>query len=639
MSHVLRYGTWPSPISAAKVAGGTLRLQQPSVVQDVVYWIEGRPTEKGRNVLMCDQGDGPRELSRAPFNVRSKALEYGGGAYTVSGDTVYFVHADDQCIYRLAVGDAPVRATEPGSQRFADLLADPARKRLIAVREEHSAQPEPALDLVAIALDSGKVTSLVQGADFFSSPRLSPDGSQLAWLSWQHPDMPWDATALWCAPLDSAGRPETPEQIAGGPRESVLQPEWAPDGSLYFASDRTGWWNLYRWHADDVVPVTSDAAEYAHPRWAFGMRSYGILDDGRVIAARTRDGLWEAVVIEPDSGRSQVLHTGCTSIEHLQAAGTGAVILGGAAAMPLSVLRCMPESGACRSVRAAIAEPPPAAVIAEPEPISFPTADGDTAHGLYYPPHNNDYAGPEGSAPPLLVKCHGGPTGATGSALDLKLQFWTSRGFAVLDVNYRGSTGYGRDYREKLYRRWGLADVADCVAGARHLAEKGQADPNRLVISGNSAGGFTVLCALTFHDCFAAGASYYGLGDLSAASADMHKFEARYGDKLVAPWPEAKAEYDARSPLFHIERLDRPVIFFQGLDDPVVLPDQAETMVNALREKGVPVAYLRFEGEGHGFRQQSTIEQALNSELSFYAAMLGFTPADDLPTLAIDNLD
>lgn len=639
MSNVLRYGSWPSPISAATVAGGTLRLQQPSVVDDCIYWVEGRPAEKGRNVLMCDTGQGPRELTPAPFNVRTRALEYGGGAYAVSGDTVYFVHADDQCIYCLPGGGAPTRVTEPGDVRFADLLPDPARGRLLAVRENHAAQPEPVLDLVAIALDSGRITSLVEGSDFFSSPRLSPDGERLAWLTWEHPDMPWDATALWCATLDARGQVMAPESIAGGSRESILQPEWGPDGNLYFASDRTGWWNLYRWQDGDVLPVTAETAEYAHPRWAFGMRSYGVLDDGRLIAARTRDGLWETLEIDPGSGRARILDTGCTSIEHLQAAGSSAVLLGGAAAMPLSVVQYTPAGDHCRRIRAAISEPPPAEVLSRPKPVSFPTADGDTAHGLYYPPHNNGYVGPEGSAPPLLVKCHGGPTGATGSALDLKLQFWTSRGFAVLDVNYRGSTGYGRDYREKLYRRWGLADVADCVAGARYLAERGLADRHRLVISGNSAGGFTVLCALTFHDCFAAGASYYGLGDLSAASADMHKFEARYGDRLVAPWPEAKAEYDARSPLFNIERLDRPVIFFQGLEDPVVLPEQAETMVDALRDKGVPVAYLRFEGEGHGFRQQSTIERTLNAELGFYAAMLGFKPADELPPLTIDNLD
>ncbi len=636
---IASYGSWRSPVTPKLITSDSLRLSDPRDGASAIYWLEGRPAEAGRTVLVRSQNDGSiLDVTPAPYNVRSKAHEYGGGAYALAGERVWFVNFDDQCLYVVDGNTPPRRLTEPSTRRFADLEPDLARNRLIAVCEDHVGDSEPVTTLVAIGLDDGDVTTLARGHDFFSTPRLSPCGGKLAWLHWDHPDMPWDSTVLNVAGLDDAGQPCKPQQVAGGDGVSVFQPEWTGSGELVFASDETGWWNLVRFDGRKARPLAPAEAEYAQPQWVFGMRTHAPIDAGFVLAASTRDGTWRLETVGPD-GTVVAVDTPYTTIDSVHAGSRGCVLLAGAPDRPMTVLEIDPLSGKTRSLRSASAVTVDAAVLSQPQPIAYPTTGGDTAHALFYPPTNAGFAAPGDELPPLLVTCHGGPTAATDTSLNLRTQFWTSRGIGVLDVNYRGSTGYGRAYRDKLRGQWGVADVDDAVHGALYLVERGLADKDRLLIRGGSAGGYTVLSALTFRDTFRAGASYYGIGDLEALMADTHKFESRYGDRLIGPLPAAADTYRARSPVHHAKNLSSPVIFFQGLDDKVVPPNQTRRMADVLRHKGIPVAVLEFAGEGHGFRRAETIIATLEAELYFYARVLGFEPADALPGIPIDNLD
>lgn len=618
----LPFGSWPSSITAALVAGKSLRLGQPQLHRGAAYWTETRPDEKGRTALVrWTESTGCVDLVPEPYSVQSRVHEYGGGAFAVHDDMAWFVNKHDQCIY--VVQDENLRRlTEPSMRCFADLSFDSERRRLLAVCEDHDpAFTEAHTTLVAIDCADGHVVTLREGCDFYSSPRLSPSEQKLAWLEWNHPDMPWDATRLVIATLDGSGAIDEAMCVAGGERESVLQPLWRDDEEILFASDRSDWWNLYAWRDGTIRALHSLDAEFALPHWVFGMRTYGLRDADTVACAYTRDGIWRVGEIDLHDGGLRELDLPYTQVEHLHAGDGGIVLQAASAERPASI--ALIENTALHELRRAADIELDAAFLAPPEPVSFRTGDDDIAHGLYYAPAHPDYRGNDGDAPPLLVKVHGGPTAATSSALDLKIRYWTSRGFAVLDVNYRGSTGYGRGYREKLHGRWGLADVEDCINGARAVAARGLADSKRLLISGSSAGGFTVLAALTFHDVFAAGASYYGIGDLASAMRDTEKFESRYGDRLIGPLPETEAVWHERSPLFHVAQLACPVIFFQGLDDRVVPPDQSERMYDAIRARGVPTAYLPFPGEGHGFRQAENIQAALEAEYAFYRQVLG----------------
>lgn len=620
----LPLGSWPSPISAALVAGKSLRLGQPSVHRGAAWWTETRPDENGRTALVrWTESEGCVDIVPAPYGVQSRVHEYGGGAYTVHDGIAWFVNKQDQCIYR--VEDSVLRRLTAESTRcFADLAYDAKRDRLLAVCEDHDPSlSEARTSLVAIDCTDGAVTTLRDGCDFYSSPRLSPDAHRLAWLEWNHPDMPWDAAALMIADVIATGGVENAQRIAGGHgNSSAAQPAWRDNHELLFAWDKTGWWNLYAWRAGKIRPLHPQDAEFALPHWVFGMQSFGLRDANTLVCAYTQDGEWHVANLDPGTGKFTNIDLPFTQVDHLHAAGGSIVLQAASSDQPAGIVRINGRDEP-RVLRRAASFDLDAAFLAPPEAVRFPTSGGDDAYGLYYAPAHPDYQGEAGSAPPLIVKVHGGPTAATSSALDLKIRYWTSRGFAVLDVNYRGSTGYGRRYREKLYGEWGIADVEDCINGARELARRGLADPERLLISGSSAGGFTVLAALTFHDVFAAGASYYGIGDLAGAMRDTEKFESRYGDKLIGPLPECEAEWRARSPLFHASRLTRPVIFFQGLEDRVVPPDQSERMYEAARRNGVTTAYLPFPGEGHGFRKAETIEAALNAEYAFYCEVLG----------------
>jgi dipeptidyl aminopeptidase/acylaminoacyl peptidase len=629
------YGAWSSPVSANMIADTTVSLGEIIADGEDLYWLEGRPSEGGRVVLVRNRNGAVQDITPSDYSVRSRAHEYGGGAAMVKDGTIYFVNLRDQGIYRQAEDEVPRLLTGSETDRFADMVIDRTGNRLICVRERHG-QDDVVNALVAVSLVSGEATVLDGEHDFVSNPRISPDGKRLAWLSWDLPDMPWDSATLWVADLTLNGTIGSPVHVAGGASESVFQPEWHPDGRLVFSWDRTGWWNLHAWDGQKVSVLVARDAEFGFPQWVFGMRAYDILPSGDIVSAYSRGGLWNLLRITGDS--IYEIETPYTDIAGVRALGNQVVFIGSSALQATAIVRCVPETGETTVIKRSFEQVIDDADLSVSEPVTFDTTDGAQAYGFYYPPCSAAHLGLEDEHPPLIVRGHGGPTGSSSASLVLAIQYWTSRGFAVLDVNYRGSTGFGRAYREALYGEWGRADVDDMVAGARYLVAQGKADPQRLVIRGGSAGGFTALAALAFKDTFSAGASLYGIGDLMALARDTHKFESRYLDQLIGPYPEAEQLYLERSPINYVDGLNRPVIFLQGSEDKVVLPNQAETMVAALDVKGIPVAYVLFEGEGHGFRRAENVCRALEAELEFYGRIFGFQPADNLPGLEIRNL-
>jgi dipeptidyl aminopeptidase/acylaminoacyl peptidase len=637
------FGSWRSPIGIDDIIRSALNLAEPWLDGDDTYWLEGRPTEGGRRVLVRRDASGATaDLTPAPANVRTRVHEYGGGSYTVAGGTVVYSEFADGRLYRLDPGSAePVPITPEGPWRYADLRADPGRRRFIAVREDHGTPGQPRNELVGVSLDGGAdPTVLVSGPDFVASPRVSPAGDRLAWLEWDHPDMPWDATRLRVGAIAPDGTLGVPELVAGGLEESIVQPEWSPDGELHFVSDRSGWWNLYRLaegpRLDALAPME---AEFADPSWVFGRSSYAFLGDGSIVANGRRDGRDRLFHIRPGSLVGEV-ESDVTEFEWLFATPAAVVAVTGAPDRPSAVVRFDPVTLAPVDVlqQASPAAPDPA-FVSRPESISFPTSGGRTAHAHYYPPVNAGFVGPEDERPPLVVLSHGGPTANASTALDPAKQLLTSRGIAVVDVDYGGSTGYGRAYRRLLRDAWGKVDVEDCVAAALFLADRGDVDRARLAIKGGSAGGFTTLAALAFQDVFAAGISLFGVGDLEALARLTHKFESRYLDRLVGSLPEAMGRYRERSPIYAFDRISCPVLVLQGLDDRVVTPEQAEAIVAALAENGIPYGYIAFEGEGHGFRGERAIRRSLEAELSFLGQVFGFEPADELEPLELVRPD
>jgi len=631
------YGCWRSPLTARQLAGETISFGHLAFDRDIPIWSESRPREGGRQTLMRWHNGRAEEILPAPWNARSRAHEYGGGAFAVADGVVYFCHNLDQRIYAFRPGETPRALTPESTTRYADLLVDVRRARLIAVAETAAGGHEPKAAVIAIPLSGGAPVTLVDGEDFYSSPALSPDGQRLVWLSWNHPAMPWDGTRLWMASLDTAGRPLKARSIAGSERESIFQPQFGPDGELCFVSDRSGWWNLYREHDGHVTPRCLREAEFGLPQWQFGMSTWAIAGQELVCACSER-GQWRLARLNPDSRRLESFPLPYTEISAVRASGRRAIFIAASPHHAPALVQLDLESGVHTVLRESsdvlLAEED----IAPAEAVSYPAGAGTVAHGFFYLPRNHRFKPPAGDLPPLLVLSHGGPTAATGSGFNPRIQYFTTRGFAVLDVNYRGSTGYGRAYREQLDGQWGVADVEDCAAGAAWLAGQDRVDGKRLVIRGSSAGGYTTLCALTFQERFAAGASYYGISDLESLARDTHKFEKHYLDKLVGPWPAQAARYRERSPIHHSDRLRSPVIFFQGREDKVVPPDQAERLAAALRRRKIPVALMVFDNEAHGFRRAENIERALEAEYLFYSRILGFAPADELPPLIIDNL-
>ncbi len=638
------YGSWRSPISSSLVASSATNLSQLTVVRDDVYWLEGRPSEGGRYVVVHRAADGTiTDVTPPGFNARTRVHEYGGGSYFVSGNAVYFSNFGDQRLYRQDSGDDPIEISpEPrvsSGLRFAEGVALPGGRAAVAVQEQHFADREAVNEIVRLSLDGTSAPqTLVTGNDFYAFPRVSPDGRKLAWTTWNHPKMPWDGCELWLADLGADGL-SNERQVAGGETESIFQPEWSPSGDLYFISDRTNWWNLYRLDGDHVTAVAPMDAEFGVPQWVFGFSRYDFLPDGSIACLYSRDGIDTLGLVRPGNDHVEDLDTGLTTMDYLHTSTSGQIwAIGGSPTQFATVVSIDPSSGSVSAVHHSSKLTIDPGYISVADPIEFPTESNLTAHALFYRPVNKDFDGPSGEKPPLIVMSHGGPTSATDSQLSLSIQYWTTRGFAVVDVNYGGSTGYGREYRERLNGNWGIVDVDDCVNAARFLAERGDVDGKRLAIRGGSAGGFTTLNSVTFRDVFSAGASYYGLADLPAFVSETHKFESRYLDGLVGPFPEARQIYEARSAAYHTDQLSCPLVLFQGLEDKVVPPHQAELMVEALERKGLPYAYIAYEGEQHGFRRAENIKHSLDSELYFYSRIFGFEPADDIEPIKIENL-
>ncbi|MAZ88512.1 MAG: peptidase [Cellvibrionaceae bacterium] len=665
MTNALPYGSWPSPIHSTWLTQQSVRLGEPQLGADGNYWIESRPQEKGRSVLMhqpLDKAMPAREVLSTSISVHSRAHEYGGASYLVSAAGIFYVDASDQRIYFLENTNTEKNSARPitpaGDFRYADFCFDESRQRLIAVREDHRAKnagqsPEETNCLVAIDLAAQtSVETLAEGHDFYANPRVSPDGQRLSWLCWDHPFMPWDSSQCQLGQFDEQGALTHIRTVAGGPGESIFQPQWSPDGQLYLVSDRNDWWNLYRvdnLDADgfststaegfststaegsstsiadgspNLTAVVTKEAEFATPQWVFGMSTYSFLNAHEILCCFTQQGQWQLGLIDIDSAQLTPLESPYCVISDIHCHNGRAIFMASSTTSASQLLSFDGKTfGKLAQSSQQVIE---SRYLSTPEAETFDTGSGAKAHGFFYPPNNGDVDVPADQQPPLIVLCHGGPTGATETGLNLKIQYWTSRGFAVMDVNYRGSTGYGRHYREQLNGAWGIHDVEDVCAAVEHLAKQGKIDPDKVAIKGSSAGGYTVLAALTFSDTFKAGASLYGIGDLETLATDTHKFESRYLDSLVGPYPQEKDLYLQRSPIHHCEQLSCPVIFFQGLNDKVVPPNQAQEMVNALDQKQVPVAYVPFEGEGHGFRQASSIQRCLEAEWSFYGQVFGF---------------
>lgn len=669
------YGSWPTPIRSELVVRAAARLGEFVLDDDAVWWSELRPEEGGRTQLVRWHPEtGPVDILPEGFNARSAVHEYGGAAWWVRRGAVWFANWSDQRLYRLdpSAHAQPQPITPapqvPSGERWADAETTSAfdDRWIVAVRETHppDAGPEAVRnELVMIdAHDELRPRVLVSGPDFVSDPRLSPDGEALCWLQWNHPDMPWDGNELLVAPLEPDGSRSgvvlgEPVCVAGrgtggrrGVGESLFQPRWASDGSLWFASDRSGWWNLYRWTPTNaapegrrIEPMVQLEGEIGVPQWVFGQSRYAFLDDGRVVFAYQRDG-FDHLAVRLTDGTLTDVELPMTAVAAVQAAGDQVTFVGASPTSEPAIIRLRLDQGSVAGEPDVLRPPRQLGLdprwLSTPEPVSFPSRGGRTAHALFYPPQNPDVVEPPDAKPPLLVMVHGGPTGAARPMLQLATQYWTSRGFAVVDVNYGGSTGYGRAYREQLHQAWGVVDVDDCEAAALWLAGQGRVDPDRLCIRGGSAGGYTTLAALAFRDTFSAGASHYGVADLEALAVETHKFESRYLDGLIGPYPDARDVYRERSPVHHVDGFDRPLAVFQGLEDQIVPPNQAEMIVDALRGRGVPVAYVPFEGEQHGFRQAANIRRALDGELSFYAQVFDFElPADEgIAALPVENL-
>jgi dipeptidyl aminopeptidase/acylaminoacyl peptidase len=647
VSQVTPYGTWRSPISAEMVSVGGVTLSQPRLENGSVYWQESRPSEDGRSVLMhAAPFSEAVEVTPPGFNIRTTVHEYGGGAYLIHRGTAFFSNFVDQRLYRQEAGADPwaITAESGGRDRYADGRVTPDGRWLICVRERHPDPDDPSgvtNELVAIPPDGSAEPLIIRsGRDFYSSPRISPDGSMLCWLEWDLPWMPWNGSEVYVADLADDATLQHVRQVAGrAGEESIFHPTWSPAGDLHFVSDRTGWWNLYRERDGQVEALHPAEAEFGWPQWVFGMSAYGFLGDGRIACLWERDGVQHVALLDPESSELIDLDVPHSAMRPtLDVEGDRVAFVGGGPSIPDQVVLLDVTARSMDVLRTSSSVNVEEEHFSIPRQIEFPTEDGVTAFAHFYPPRNRDATGTGGERPPLIVMSHGGPTAEASPGFSLETQFWTSRGFAVVDVNYGGSTGFGRRYRQRLNGNWGVVDTADCINAARWLVGQGEVDGNRLLITGGSAGGYTTLCALTMHDGFAAGTSYFGLADLeSFVTGGTHKFESRYLFSLVGPYPEEAERYRSRSPINFTDGISCPMLLLQGAEDRVVPPAQAEIMVEALKRKSLPYAYVLFEGEQHGFRKAESNRRALESELSFYAQVLGFE-RDDVPALQIENL-
>lgn len=639
---VAAFGSWASPLSAEALAAGGINFGDLRSVQGRLYWTENVPARAGAISLFSLARGALAQVTPDTAYVRTRVHEYGGAPFVVVGDTVYYSQFSDQRLYALKAGGTAMPLTPP-DYLYADCVAQSGAaetaEALICVREDHSDPKNVRNTLVRLPLPAGGPGEvLFEGTDFVSYPRISPDGRRLAFITWNHPNMPWDGTELKVAELTAQGL-KAPITVAGGAAESVLDPQWDSDGTLYFISDRSGFWNLYAHKQRGDRAVWPRAAEFASPLWSFGQSNYVLLGNGHAVLCFTERGIDRLAVVDLDKGTRRVLdlpYVQFSQLARIDAQHIAAVA--GASQASLSIVSLDVGSAKVTTLRTAGSSPLQADSISVAMPIDFPSAQGRIAHAFYYAPTNPKYRGTPGTLPPLLALVHGGPTSQASPALHAGVQYWTSRGFAVVDVNYGGSSGYGRAYRRELNGNWGVVDAEDVIAAVRFLIDTKRADPKRTAISGGSAGGYTVLVALSTSDVFRAGADFFGVSDMTALARDTHKFESRYLDSLIGPLPQAQAVYDSRSPLNHLDGFKVPVLVLQGADDPIVPPSQSQRIVDALRAKHVAVAYVLYPGESHGFRKPATIINSQQAELSFFGQVFGFKPADQLPPLKIENL-
>ncbi len=664
------YGNWQSTFSAEFVAGDCLTLAEPRLSAQSIYYIERRPQDGGRCVIVKVVNDKATDILPAPFSARSRVHEYGGGCYCIAENQVFFINDSDQDIYCL-LNHQVKRITTATDQRFADFIYDKKHHRLITICETHK-HDQVTNAIASIDVDTGRLFILEQGNDFYASPRLNAHGNQLCWQSWNHPNKPWDGNELWLADVNCAGEIENKKRIAGADNVSVFQPQWSPNGILHFISDDNGWWHLYRYHDNDtekiagkITQLTQGEKELGLPQWVFAQSSYAFVDDERIVCCYQSQGRATLALVSPtedvpeevagvvsDKTSVTTIVTPWQEFSSIKAENKQLCFIAASSAhFPQLVLATLAETFDDHEpvflshsvIKSSSRLNEPWAVTKEcysqSQSLSFINRHKQKVYANYYPPTNPDYqryknnngdGNGDRMAAPLIIICHGGPTGQAGTALDPKKQFWTSRGFALLDVNYSGSTGYGREYRERLNGKWGLLDVQDCCDAAIYAVAQGLANKDQLIIRGSSAGGYTVLCALTFENVFAAGASYYGIAELSSLANDTHKFESRYLDRLIAPYPEKKLLYQQRSPINSSEQLNCPVIFFQGMEDRVVPKEQAEKMFEVLDKKGLVVAVQYYEDEQHGFRKAESIKQSLENELSFYQLVFNLKAKDEI---------
>lgn len=641
-ARVAPHGSWSSPITTDALLSGTVHLRNQMLRWDGadLYWSELRPYEGGRIVVCRRKADGTiSDVTPRDFNARSRVHEYGGGHYVVKDGIVYFTNFQDQRLYRQDPGAAPVAITPAADIRHADMCIDQRRRRIIAVREDHTTGAAEAVNTI-VAIDASgerEPITLASGNDFYSSPKLSPDGDRIAWQTWNHPNMPWDGSEVWVGELDRDGRVRSSRKIAGGKDEAVLQPEWSPLGELYFVSDRNNWWNLYRARGEGDEPVAHREAEFGAPQWVFGQRFFDFSGPDEIVCIYAEPTGTKLAVIDLNSGRLRNVELLYSTLWNVQVSGRKAALYARSATHADRVLIVDLDTSAQEVVKVANTTRIDPGYFSLPKPIEFPTEGGLKAHAFYYAPRNHEFEPPPGEKPPLVVHCHGGPTGSAGPTYPFEYLYWTSRGFAVVDVDYGGSSGYGRAYRQRLNGQWGVVDVDDCINAARYLSGQGLVDPGRIAITGGSAGGFTVLLSLTKRDFYATGSSHYGIGDLDAFAKETHKFESRYCDTLVGPYPERADLYRDRSAVNFADNLKCPVILFQGLEDKIVPPDQAETFVAACRAKRLPYAYIAYEGEQHGFRRDSNLRRTFEGELYFFCRIFGCEPADALKPVKIEN--
>jgi len=638
------YGSWASMITADLILSQGLGLSEIHVDGEDIYWLESRPRDNGRSVIVRKSADG-QVLDAIPegFNVRNGVHEYGGGSYAVSFGNIYFTNWEDQRIYYVGDTLSPTVLTSDGEIskgiRYADLTIE--GRWLICVRERHHTDSEPTNDLIAISVNRPHIVRiLASGQNFYSSPRLSLDGKKICWLSWNHPNMPWDGCMLSVADFNDDGVVSNIERVTGSETESIVQPGWSPNGDLFFFTDESGWWNLTVWNGETTRSFLAEEVDYAEAPWQFGHSVYSFLRDGSLVLG-TPAVVDSALLRRFNSSGNELsaIVSTYSKIRYVRTVDQRIIYLGASPTSLPEIVVTDLRTGVHSILKKSSSLDLDVRYISKPRVIQFPTTDDGQAHGFYYDPQNPHAQAGKKEKPPLLVMTHGGPTGETRAELNLRVQFWTSRGFAVVDVNYRGSTGHGRRYRESLNGMWGVYDAADCIAATDYLVKQGLVDADRLIIRGSSAGGYTVINALRFYDRFAAGASYYGIADLEAMVNDTHKFESRYLDTLIGPYPDARDIYHDRSAIHFSERLSCPMILFQGLEDGVVPPSQAEKMSKSLRQNRIPFAYVPFEGEQHGFRQAKNIKRALEAELYFYGRVMGFMPADQIDPIEIENSD